>query len=250
LREEQLVVDAHCHLGKTSTREWTAEDLIQMMDKYSIDRAIVFPTTNFEGTSFSKSNDLVAHAVERYPDRLIGFARVNPHRREEAVKELVRSHEELGLQGLKLHPTMEIFPANSRIIHPIMRTVTELGIPVVFHSGTAPYALPSQIADIAVRFPRIPVIMAHMGQSLVIDALSSAKRSRNIILETSGGSSRVGLLEQAVRILGAERIIFGSDWPCCHPAPERVKIEVLDIPKGDKDLILGKNILRILSEGT
>ena len=247
-QQERIVVDAHCHLGRTFQTEWKAKDLVRTMDACGIDRAVVFPTVNFEDNKFSNSNDMIAKAVSEYPDRLIGFARVNPHRGQEAVRELERSKEKLGLVGIKLHPTTEIFPANSRIVHPIMKTATKLGMPVVFHSGTPPYSLPSQIADVAVRFSRIPVVMAHMGKALATEAISSAKRSKNVILETSGSSSRIGLIEGAVRTLGAKRIIFGSDWPCCHPAPEKTKIEVLDLSKEAKEKILGRNLLDMLSK--
>ncbi len=242
-----FVVDAHAHLGRTPRKEWRETELIKIMDAYGIDRAIVFPTSNFKESHFSRSNDLIARAVKEYPDRLIGFARINPHRGEKAVQELIRAKEKLELKGVKLHPTMEIFPANGRIVHPIMRAATQLQIPVVFHSGTPPYALPSQIADVAVRFPRIPVIMAHMGKSLGFDAIASAKRSRNIILETSGASSRIGLIEGAVNSIGIKRVVFGTDWPCCHPAPEKTKIEVLELSREEKEAILGGNIMRILS---
>jgi predicted TIM-barrel fold metal-dependent hydrolase len=244
---EYSIFDAHCHLGRTVGKEWKATDLIQSMDTYDVDRSIVFPIANFNDHSFSEMNTQIAEAIKEYPDRLTGFARVNPHRGPKAVQEIKRSIEELGLKGLKLHPTMEIFPANSRIVHPIMRTATELDIPVIFHSGTPPYALPSQIADVAVRFPRISIIMAHIGKSLAVEAIASAKRSNNLFLETSGCSSRIGLLEGAVKTLGADRIVFGSDWPCCHPAPEKVKIEVLKISKQEKQAIFSRNITRILS---
>ena len=245
---KDLIVDAHCHLGRTARREWKAEELVRTMDKYDIDHAVVFPSSNFDENDFSKSNDMIAQAVKEYPDRLTGFARINPHKGEKAVQELVRSKEKLGLRGVKLHPTMEVYPANSRIIHPIMRAATQLHMPVVFHSGTPPYALPSQIADVATRFPRIPIVMAHMGKSLETEAIASARKSSNIILETSGASSRIGLMESAVKTLGAERIIFGSDWPCCHPAPEKLKIDVLEISGEEKAAILGRNIMRILAE--
>lgn len=247
---EYSIFDAHCHLGKTFRKEWEATDLVRTMDTFGVDRSIVFPTANFDENNFSSSNNRIAEAVREYPDRLIGFARVNPHRGRKAVQELKRSIEELGLKGVKLHPTMEIFPANSRIVHPIMRAATELEIPVIFHSGTPPYALPSQIADIAVGFPRIPVMMAHMGKTLAVEAIASAKRSNNLFLETSGASSRIGLLEGAVNTLGADRIVFGSDWPCCHPAPEKMKIEVLEISKKEKQAIFSGNIMRILSKSS
>ncbi len=243
-----IVVDAHCHLGRTARREWKAEHLIRIMDTYGIDHAIIFPSSNFDENDFSKSNDLIAEAVKEHPDKLTGFARINPHKGERAVQELIRSKEKLGLKGVKLHPTMEVYPANSRIVHPIMKTATQLRMPVIFHSGTPPYALPSQIADVAIRFPRIPVVMAHMGKSLETEAIASAKRASNVILETSGASSRIGLIESAVKTLGAERLIFGSDWPCCHPAPEKLKIEVLELSRDEKAAILGKNIMRILSK--
>lgn len=240
-----MIVDAHCHLGPYGRRIWTATRLLADMDKYGVDRAVVFATGGHRPTDYSKENDWTLNAVRRHLDRLIGFARVNPHYGSDAAAE-VRRAVSLGMRGVKLHPTMEVFPANSPLVDPIMEAASRLRVPVLIHAGNPPYALPSQVADVACRFPDVKVIMGHMGGSgLAIDAVPSARRAENLLLETSGVARRLAI-EEAVRTLGAHRIVFGSDWPYSHPAPEITKIRILEITEDERQKVLGGNMVELL----
>jgi predicted TIM-barrel fold metal-dependent hydrolase len=240
-----MIIDAHCHLGPYGRRVWTATRLIADMDAWKIDRAVVFPTGGHKPTDYSKENDQVLNAVRRHPSRLIGFARVNPHFGSDSVVEVERAVSK-GMRGVKLHPTMEVFPANSSLVHPIMEAASRLKVPVLIHTGVPPYALPSQVADVASRFPEVKVIMGHMGGSgLAIDAAPSAKRTENLLLETSGVARRLAI-EEAVRSLGAHRVVFGSDWPYSHPGPEITKIRILEITEDERRRVLGGNMAELL----
>jgi len=240
-----MIVDVHCHLGSYGRHVWTAKRLLADMDACGVDKAVVFPTGGHKPTDYSKENDQALNAVQRYPHRLVGFARVNPHYGSSAAAEVERAISK-GMRGVKLHPTMEVFPANSPLVDPIMETASRLKIPVLIHAGSPPYALPSQVADVASRFAEVTVIMGHMGGSgLVIDAVPSAKRAENLLLETSGVARRLAI-EEAVRTLGAHRVVFGSDWPYSHPSPEIAKIRVLDITEDERRRVLGGNMAELL----
>jgi len=240
------IIDAHCHIGLYRGRKWSSQKLLNVMNEFKVNKAIIFPTGGHGPTNFINENNTVISAVHKYPERLVGFARVNPHFSDKAIEEIKRTVA-LGLKGVKLHPMMEVFPANSRLVDPIMDTAAKLRIPVLIHSGNAPFALPSQVADIASRFPKVQVIMGHMGKiDLGIEAIPSAKRSENVFLETSG--ARRFTIEDAVSSLGPDRVVFGSDWPYSHPAPELMKIKILGISEEHKMKILGENIQKILKK--
>src|SRR5919112_4795496 len=80
-------------------------------------------------------NDYVASVARQYPDQFIGFASVDPWKGAWAVHELERSVKELGLRGLKLHPTTQAFYPNDPRFYPLWATCAELGIPIISHSG-------------------------------------------------------------------------------------------------------------------
>jgi predicted TIM-barrel fold metal-dependent hydrolase len=152
---------------------------------------------------------------------------------------LLNECRELGLRGLKLHvaPTPEV-----------LDTVAELGIPVIWH--------PARVAlfdPVARDYPTVDLIMAHLGSDLSGDwrehlaAIDMAARHPNVYLDT-GATVLTRYLEQAVKELGAQKIIFGSDEPEVDCRLEIFKVRVLKLPREQEQLILGGNMLRLLSK--
>src|SRR5262245_40485401 len=80
-------------------------------------------------------NDYVAGVVRKYPEQFVGFASVDPWKGKLAVSELERAVNELGLRGLKLHPTTQAFFPNDERFYPLWARCSDLGVPVVFHTG-------------------------------------------------------------------------------------------------------------------
>jgi len=214
------------------------------MDRLKIDKTVIF---TIEGLirDFTRCNDEIAEAVSKYPDRLIGFATVNPWLGDEAVQELERAVGKLGLKGLKLHPYMQGFPAADSMLFPIMEKATKLQIPVLFHSGTPPWSEPLQVAALAERFPDVPVILGHFGQNMYGDTIRALKMVKNLYGETSANHF-VYAIEKAIREVGAHRILYGSDMPWLEPEPQLIKIKILKITDEERELVLGNNMARIL----
>ena len=102
-----MVIDSQVFVG-TSLFGHTqvAEILLQRMDRLDIDRAVICPIKP-RHYDLAESNDAVADLVQRYPERFIGFARVDPWQEDQALGELQRARAELGLRGLLLHPLEE-----------------------------------------------------------------------------------------------------------------------------------------------
>ena len=185
------------------------------------------------------------------PDRLVAFTAVDI-KGSNAVEQFERAVVEHGARGLKIHPTFQAVPADDEVwVYPLVEKARQLKVPVMFHSGEGPYALPWQIGLVAMDFPDVTVIMAHMGLASIAytdGAINMAKKAPNLFLETSGVVYDTPIAK-AVQVLGAERVIYGSDCPINNPAHEIMKIQVARISEEDKRKILGENICRILGWG-
>jgi len=166
------------------------------------------------------TNDFIARLVDAYPDRLIGFAIVNPIQNERAIEELDRAINDLGLRGLKLDPNSQHFYPNDPKVYPLIKRAEELRIPIEMHScfnevESLKYANPIFFDDLAMTFPKLTLIMLHSGGPswgrfpyLSQQAIMVALKNSNVFLKTSYTDDCT--IVEAVKILGSERIIFGS----------------------------------------
>ncbi len=239
---ETPVIDCHTHVGTGTDllSPWTTigdpEEILRRNKEAGIDRACIFPISH---DTFEEPNREVARIVARYPGRFIGYAKHDPLNEKGRIRAmLLRECRELGLRGLKLHvmPTAEV-----------LDTVAELGIPIIWH--------PRRVAmfdEVAKAYPNIDLVMAHLGSDLSGDwrehlaAIEMARRYTNIYLDT-GAAVLTRYIELAVKELGPERIVFGSDEPEVDCRLEIFKIRMLKLPKAQERMILGGNMARLLS---
>lgn len=248
-----MIIDSHCHVGKSVYGDvQTPFQLLKTMDEYGIDRAIICPFTPV-GLNFKTENDRIARLVQRYPNRFIGFARVDPRVGNKAVREIERAVRILGLKGVKIHPMEQAFQVNDELIFPFMRKVADLNIPVLIASGYPLFSSPIQIGDLAKRFTSVPIIMTHGGLLNVSgltesDSLKVIRENKNLIVETSGieQSGPEGFIKKVADHVGAKRIVFGSNSPYMHVKLEMERVRAAGITDVEKNLILGSNVADIL----
>ena len=129
-----MIVDAHTHVGESKFVDFmtTAESVLQVMDESGVDKAILLPALS---AGRPLPAEKVAEEVKKAPDRLVGFAAVNP-KEKDAVDKLEEAVVKYGAKGLKIHPTFQALPADDEIyVYPLMEKAQELNIPVMFHSG-------------------------------------------------------------------------------------------------------------------
>jgi len=234
------IIDCHVHIQRK--RPHAVHEIIRIMDQNGISKAVVFP-----GNDICPDNLGMAKAIEPFRDRLIPFAWLNPLQGEEAVKELEMLVSEYGFKGIKFHPLFHSFYPNRPYVKPIAEKAIELGIPILIHSGHAPYSTPWQIAEFARLYPEATVILDHMGLQVgwVEDAISLAEQYENIILGTTAMPFHERILEAAKKI-GSERILYGSDAPSIHPLPELARIKVSGLMGKDLENVLNGTAARIL----
>lgn len=234
------IVDAHTHLGDFPlfNVRLNAESMIKIMNEYGIEKAVVF----------SLPNELTLKAVKKYPERLIGFIWINPHQGEKALKQIDQAVLEWGFKGIKMHPLLDAYLPDQDIVYPVMERARKYRIPVLFHCGHPPWSLPWHFSSLADRFPDVTIILGHMGHGHIVyinGAIDVAKKHDNIYLETSGMPMH-SKIKEAIEVLGADRVLYGSDMPFGHPAYEILKVKVSGISEEDLRLVLRENILRML----
>ncbi len=242
-----MILDFHTHVDHAELYGWfdPPEKLVPLLDTAGIDRAAIMTYVDLPGSN-PDAIGYIADAVEKYPDRLIGFVRLNPNFRNEARDALDLAVGEHGFRGVKLHPTTTLaHPAGDATVA-LMERCAELGVPVLFHCGDDPYTTPQTIEAAAARVPGCAVVMGHMGGYFhVDDAIAAAARQPNLYLETSAMPYPRKIAE-AVRVVGASRVLFGSDGPGCDPALEVHKIRMLGLDPEAERLVLGENGARLL----
>ena len=181
-----VIIDADNHIGepdKNDRAQQSSEEIIDKMNQTCIDKAVIFPFNETKlGISFSLANNYVAAAVKKYPDRLIGFARLDPNYGEKALLELERAVNKLGLMGVKLHPSSRKFFLDKLYVLQIIEKASKLGIPVVFDSGK-PLSPPEKIGVLAEKVPNAKLIMAHMQGPKYLEI---PKKLGNVYLGTTG----------------------------------------------------------------
>lgn len=244
-----MIIDFHTHVDEAVAFGWIdpPEKLVPLLDEAGIDQAVCM--TYVDLGADMQPLEYLADAISRFPDRLIGFLRVNPNERTTAAAAVRRSVEEFGFRGVKLHPTTTLaHPADDATVS-LMRLCGELGLPVLFHCGDDPYTTPQAIALGAAQAPETSVVMGHMGGYFhADDAIAMADRYPNLILETSAIPYPAKIAE-GVRRVGASRVVFGSDGPGCNPALEVEKVRGLGLAPDDESMVLGGTAQRLMGLG-
>jgi predicted TIM-barrel fold metal-dependent hydrolase len=219
----------------------TPDKLTALLDRFHIDVAIVHAPRWVGGPVFDptyeQANSAINDATQKFPKRLIGYGRVNPNWGSAAVGEASQCLTTYKMHGLMLDPEWENFnPTDKARVYPLMELARKHKVPVKFHCGYYP-AQPALFWDLAMDFPKVPIILAHMGQRLTVDAQMVAQRASNIYLETS---DHMYFLRSCVDTLGAHRILFGSNLPFSVPDAEMLKVtHRTNISEQDKATVLG-----------
>ena len=236
-----------------------ARELIDTMDEEGVDRSVVFGFPWQSEERFRRQNDYVMEAVAAYPQRLIGLACFDADH-PEAADETQRCLEG-GLAGVGELAFYEsgITPDKLDRLEPVMEICRAKDAAVLIHTnepvghnypGKSPNTL-SQIYNLAKRFPDNRLILAHWGGGLFFYALLKKEvreTLRNVYFDTAATPFLYdpAIWETAARIAGADKILFGTDYPLLKPARYFREIDASPLSEDDKALIKGGNAARLL----
>lgn len=169
-------------------------------------------------------NDFVAEHVRAHGEKFIGFAGIDPAEPIEAIDELVRSHDELGLKGMAVAPAAQDFHPSSTGAMRVFARAAELNMPVLFHHGrlVSPaakmeFARPVLIDEIARELPDLKIIVAHMGFPWIDECVALLGKQPNVYADISGllrsPWSAYNALLSAFEYGVMDRLLFGSGFP-------------------------------------
>lgn len=239
-------IDSHAHIGDfpgfVSGGERTARMLVEEWDRAEIEGGMISVLDNHD---VHGANERVRAAAAEFPGRIHGFIYLFPPDLEGSLRELERQHGDDTFRGVKLHPANDCyFPFDERL-HPLFARIEELGLPVLWHSGTFPYSHPLQIAAVARKFPGSTHILAHFGiAELSWECAPAAELADNVVVDTSINPI-IGLMNDYIDRFGPGRMLWGSDYPFYDVAYERMKLPFLGRSDADRALIGGDNAARL-----
>ena len=249
-----MIWDVHCHLAGVPGRtpDERMAQLIAFADRMGIERICVFMGMNWSydpsPDDMRRQNDDVLAALERWHHRAFGFVYLNPNHVEASLAELDRCVWDGPMVGVKLWVARH---CNTAELDPIVERAAELKALVLQHTyikatGNLPgESTPMELAELARRHPAVVFICAHTGADWEV-GIRAIRDCKNVSAELCGSDPTAGFTEMAVRELGAERVLYGSDAGGRSFASQLGKVLGADIPESAKRLILGENCKRLL----
>jgi len=240
--------------------------LLREMDICGIERAVLLPINCKKSHGCEMpSNQEVAETVKRNSERFVGFASVDPNTGDDALRELRRSRDQLGLRGLKLNPALQDFDPTGSQALAIFKEAERLDMPILIHTGitfcnrfSIKHSQPLLLDDVARKHPKLRICLAHMGWPWIWDAVAVAIRNPNVYVDTAGtfaGTPRESIRQIAssipVRVLEnalVDRLMFGSDYPRIEINKMFEAVSELPLRKDAVGAIFRTNALRFLGE--
>ncbi len=240
-------------LDSFHARYSTPQAMDAMLEENGADYGVMLPELSLITTGKASTEYVVEFC--RGSRRLIPFATVNPYLVARPAQLVERYVRELGCKGLKLYPTYQHFFPNEAMIYPMYAKAEELGVPVMFHTGSSvfrgsklKYGDPLLLDDVAVDFPDLKLVQAHSGRGFWYDrAFFLARLHKNVYMEISGLPPQKLLAYFPEIERNADKIIFGSDWPGVPHIKRNIDlIRGLPIKEEVKQKLLGGNAAKVL----
>lgn len=249
---DELVIDMHAHLGPwfafPVSHAGSPEAMLQQMDALGIDIAIFSPHLAI-GPDYQEGNRQAREAHEKYPDRLWPYFTPNPGYPWPEIEQEIRRWADDGiLIGFKLHPGLHEYKTTDESLLPLYEYAEAHELPILSHewNGEPIDDLPPMKA-LAQRYPHIQFLCAHSANEweAMEKCVEAAADQDNAYLDLTGSIMYYGLLEEMVRRLGAEHVLFGTDIPFIDARPQVGRVLMAKLSDDQKRLILGLNAQRI-----
>ncbi len=229
------------------------------MDKAGVARSVVLNIGWTTHELCAQTNDYILESIARYPDRLTGFISVQPESRDGALDEIERCVRG-GIRGVgEIRPDMSLFDLmDEEVMPPFINAVRKHKLMLLIHTSEPVghiYAgkgtvTPEAIYPFISRYPDLKLVLAHWGGGLPFYALMPEVKQamRNVFFDTAASPLLYSpdVYEQVVRLVGAERILFGSDYPLLEQGRVVKEIKSLNLPEETKNMILSGNAQRLL----
>jgi predicted TIM-barrel fold metal-dependent hydrolase len=238
-----------------------AREMLAAMDDGQVNKSVIFgfPWKN-EGR-FKRHNDYISEVVSRYPERFIGLGCFDPFSGG-AAEETQRCLEEGGLSGIGELAFYQSGIENASLarLEPVMEICRDRNLPVLIHTnepvghqypGKTPNTL-AQIYRLVDAFPQNSIVLAHWGGGLFFFSLLKREvrqRLNRVYFDTAASPYLYdpSVYRLAVELVGAEKILFGSDFPLLPPATYFDEMKTAGLSSQEMQQICGGNAAELFN---
>ena len=251
------VIDCHLHSPSTSIgklQQWypvqtTTEDFVHYLNRCGVDYGVAASVRGVEGkekNDFIQANRESLALAAQYPNRFIPACLVNGRFPQESVRELIEHRTKHGVFWVgELAGYMTDFTYDTPGFKKIMDTIAEYDMICHIHART------EQIEQLVRDYRQVTFILPHFTpvKKRIFSRIAFVKENKNVYLDISGVSfSRMGILEYAVKEIGADRVLFGSDYTVNDPASVIVRVLNAELPTEIKKQVLFHNAKELIAK--
>src|SRR5437870_6628315 len=249
------IFDAHLHIPSDNGEifQWNLvtrnmADFVAYLDKCGVRRGVISSArSNVAKTpdDYRAGNREVAKYVEKYKGRFRGSCVITPFRIDEALREIEECHRELGFVWVgEFCNYMKGYKYDTPEWSQVMQLATKLNLVMQIHTNTR------EMQYLADNFPDVTIVFPHFGSSPgdVFKRIAIVAGHKNACIDISGsGIERVGILERAVKEIGSDRVLYGSDFTINEPSSVIVRVTNAFLTPEDRENILFRNVERLLA---
>ena len=237
----------------TSSEELPVADTLTAMDRGGVDRMLISAWVAPRNVMIS--NDEVAGFVAQAPDRLVGVGSVDISKPMAAVREVRRCVRDLGFRGIRVLPWLWEVPPTDRRFYPVYVACVEEGVPFCTQIGHTGPLMPSEVGrpiyldQVALDFPDLIIVGGHIGYPWTDEAIAVATKHPNVFIDTSAYTVRryPPTLVEFMRGHGAEKVLFGTNYPMITAAKALEGIDDLNLTESGKMRFLGGNASKVFN---
>jgi uncharacterized protein len=244
------VIDCHAHYGPFQGIYFpnvTAEAMVATMDRAGVRLCVA--SGHAALVDPARGNAELAEVIARFPARFRGYLAVNPNYPEGLRAELARFDSLGGFVGIKFLSDYHQYPVTGETYRPALDFAAERRLAVLMHTwGGSAYDSPQLVAEVAARYPTVPLLMGHSGHGDWAGATKTAREHPNVYLELCAAYATRGVIETFVEAVGSERILFGTDLPWFDPHYGIGCILMARISDDDRHNILHRNAERLFGD--
>ncbi len=260
------IIDCHCHVypekiaqkaalaigefyGIDMNYDGRLDTMLADADKAGITHSLIFSVATKPSQTHS-INEFIARTVALNPERFTGLGTLHPD--SEDLEGDVEHLISLDLRGVKLHPDIQGFKVDDYRCLKIYELCEKKGLPVLFHTGDTryDYSNPNRIKPILEIYKNLTVIGAHLGgYSMWEDATNELAGEPNFYVDCSSSMAFLPSekVTELIRRYGADKVIYGTDYPMWDIAEEMKRFNALDLTEEERELILYKNAQKLFN---
>ena len=257
-------IDFHCHIYPDAIAVKAADNVRQFYNglgnpaidgsvKTLLERGTLAGVSEFvvlpvavQASRTRHINDFILEQVEKQP-RFYGYGTI--HAGMEDLTGEVQHIMDKGLRGIKMHPDYQTFDIDDPRMFPVYEQI-QGEMPIVFHMGDLryDYSHPAKLRHVLELFPKLQVVAAHFGGYQMRDIAKEVLSDTKCLFDTSSSLMfmQPGEAEKLIRHYGADRFLFGSDYPMWDPVMELKRFLKLDLTDDEKEQIAWKTAAELL----